>query len=185
MNNIKKLTLYCLDCIKSTGKNTAFNNLKKNKDDKIIITNETIFNADNVEINEIMTKYALNKTTMSLLSGYLMTESNNIYTPLLYAHIELIRQGDKIEIVQTNDYELNYGLISSLLENNEEIIENVINELMQIDEPEKIDIISVLKGLIPSIDDLTIKDEKAIILTKTPESIAGVVDELKQIAELY
>ena len=184
MNNIKKLCLYSLDCIKST-KNNAFCNLKSSKDNKIYITNDLEFNADNKEIVEIMTKYALNKSTMSVLYGRYIVESNKYYCPLLFTDAELVRNGDKIELIYNDDFEINYSLISSLLENDVEIVENVVNQIMTIENPEQIDIISVLNGLIPDFKKLDIKNEKSIILTKTPESIAGVINELRLISELY
>lgn len=190
-NNIKKLTLYCLDCVKATGKNAAFNNLRGNKENKVIITNDFVFESDNKEIIDILTKYALNKSTMSLFYGSLFIEGeknkNKYYSPLLFTECELIREGDKITLNYDKDsMSINISVISSLLDNNDsDIIENVINTLLNIDEPLNIDLKKVLSGLI-NLDGLTItENQNAIILTKTPESVAGLVNELKTIAELY
>lgn len=194
-NNVKKLALYCLDCVQATGRSSAFNNLRSSKENKIIFTNDTEFNADNKEIVEIMTLQALNNSTMSIILGSLFLEGSRgrekFFSPLLYTEAELIREGDKIKLVydEGSGMIVNYGLISSLLDNNDmDIIENTINQLMDIENPEKIDFITVLKGLI-NLDnmDITIKEDKqhAIILAKTPESVAGLVNELRQIAENY
>lgn len=203
MDNTKKLISYCLDCIKHTGRASGFNNLLSNKDNKIIILNDNAdnatdngggvyqFPADNKEIVQIMTKYALNKSTMSLLYGRLflcgqISANEKYYSPLLFADAELIRQGDNI-ILECNEDELNIntGLISSLLENDEDIIENVISQLIEIENPAHIDFEKVLCGLIDfQRYRLEIKKQDALILAKTPESIAGLVNELRQIYEL-
>lgn len=189
-SNIKKLTLYCIDCIKACGRSSAFNNLRSNKDNKILITSETSWASDCKEVIEIMTLAALNKSTMSIIKGALMAEGvikkEKFYSPLLYCEAELKRDGYKIRLEYDNDnIEINYSLLSSLLDNDSEIVENVVNQLMEIENPEQIDFISVLKGLMPNINGLTIKKENAVILAKSPESVAGLINELKQISEIY
>ena len=187
-NNVKKLTLYCLDCVKATGKASGFNNLKSNKENKIIITNATEFEADDKEIIEMMTLQALNKSTMSIIKGGLFLEGqrgkDKFYSPLLYSEAELIREGDKIKLVSDDEKSVNVGLISSLLENDSEKVENIISQLLEIEQPEKIDFKKVLSGLI-NLDGFEIKEENAVILAKMPENIAGLINELKTIAELY
>lgn len=188
-NNVKKLTLYCLDCAKATGRASGFNNLKSNKENKIIITDLTEFEADNKEIIEIMTLQALNKSTMSIIKGDLFLEGqrgkDKFYSPLLYCEAELIREGDKIRLVCDDEgMSVNVGLISSLLDNDSEKVENIISQLLEIESPEKIDFKKVLSGLI-NLEGLTIKEQNAVILAKMPENIAGLINELKTIAELY
>ena len=187
-NNVKKLTLYCLDCVKATGRASGFNNLKSNKENKIIITDSTEFEADNKEITEIMTLQALNKSTMSIIKGGLFLEGqrgkDKFYSPLLYSEAELKRNGDKIELLTDEEMSVNVGLISSLLENDSEKVENIISQLLEIESPEKIDFKKVLSGLI-NLDGFEIKEENAVILAKMPENIAGLINELKTIAELY
>lgn len=189
MNNTKKLLLYSLDCIKATAKNSVFNNIKGSKENKIIVTDSKEFESDNKEIIEIMTKYALNKTTMGIYAGAMILDGtkgkDNFYSPVLYTDAELVRDGDRIRLVYDEDgMSINVGLIASLLDNNEEKIENIINDLLNIENVEKIDFKKVLSGLI-NLDNLTIKDEKSVILAKIPESLAGLINELKLISELY
>ena len=187
-SNVKKLTLYCLDCVKATGRSSGFNNLKSNKENKIIITDSTEFEADNKEIIEIMTLQVLNKSTMSIINGGLFLEGargkDKFYSPLLYSEAELKRTGDKIELLADDEMSVNVGLISSLLENDSEKVENIISQLLEIENPEKIDFKKVLSGLI-NLDGLEIKEENAVILAKMPENVAGLINELKMIAELY
>lgn len=185
-SNVKKLCLYSIDCIKSCSKSSLFNNLKSSKENKILITDVEKWQADNKIIVELMTKQALNKSTMTIYKGQLMAEGKNIYSPLLYTEAKLIRNGDIIELIYDDDnYNINFGLISSLLENDEDAIENIITQLLEIEHPEKIDFVNVLKGLIDIDNKLTIKKENAIILAKNQESIAGLLSELKQIASEY
>lgn len=183
-NNVKKLTLYCLDCVRSCGKSSGFNNLKSNKENKIIVTESAEFGADNREIIEMMTLYALNKSTMGIYKGSLILEGSKgrdkFYSPLLFAPVELVRLGDKI-IVQAEEMSANVGLISSLLENDVDIIENTINQLLDV---EAVDFKKVISGLI-NLNDFNIKDEKILFLTKTPESVAGLINELKLISSEY
>ena len=199
MDNTKKLISYCLDCIKHTGRASGFNNLLSNKENKIVILNDNgtdnggcayQFPADNKEIVQIMTKYALNQSTISLLCGRLflcgqISANQKYYSPLLYADAELIRQGDNIILdCNEDEFNINAGLISSLLDNDEDVIENVINQLIEIENPAHIDFEKVLCGLIDfQRYGLEIKRQSALILAKTPESIAGLVNELKQIIE--
>ena len=185
--NVKKLCLYCADCVKSS--NRAFNNLKSNKDNKIIYTNDNEFAADDKKIIDMMTIAALNKSTMGIYRGSLFLEGekgrNNYYSPLLYTPVELIREGEKIILQYDNDNIcINIGLISSLLENDSDIVENVINQLMEIDEPASVDFESILRGLI-NLDGFEIKKENALFLAKTPENVAGLINELKKINEYY
>ena len=107
------------------------------------------------------------------------------YSPLLYCPAELVRNNDRIILkYDIDEISINVGLIASLLENNEDYIENIINQLIEIERPEQIDFKKVLLGLI-NLDEITIKDETAIILARTPESIAGLVAELRTIADSY
>ena len=188
-SNIKRLVLYCLDCVKATGRaNNSFNNLKSNKENKIIITDSTEFEADNKEIIEIMTLQKLNKTTMAIIKGGLFLEGSRgrdkFYSPLLYSEAELIREDDKIKLITDDGMSVNVGLISSLLENDSEKIENIISQLLEIDNPEKIDFKKVLSGLI-NLEGLAIKEQNAVILANIPNNTAGLIQELKQIADLY
>lgn len=185
--NVKKLCLYCANCVKSS--NRAFNNLKSNKDNKIIYTDSSEFKADDKAIIDMMTLAALNKSTMGIYKGFLFLEGekgrNKFYSPLLYAPVELIREGEKIILQYDNDNIcINISLISSLLENDSDIVENVINQLMEIEEPSSVDFESILRGLI-NLDGFEIKKENAIFLSKTAENVAGLINELKKISEIY
>ena len=122
-NNIKKLCLYCLDCIKSTAKGNM-------KAEKTIITIDGVFNADNKEINDLLIKSKLNQSTMSLIYGFKwFIKENN--TPLLYySDIEIIRESDKIKILFDDDnLTINFNFLASLFDNDIEIVENITEQL--------------------------------------------------------
>lgn len=189
-NNVKKLVGYSMDVLKTLGRKSAFNNLKGNKENKIIIMNAEEWQADYKEIVEMMTTQALNKTTMTIYKGFYTVEGEikkeKFYSPLLYCEAQIIREGDKLKLdYDKDDIEINYSLVSSLLDNDDEKIEAIVNQLMDISNPEEIDILSVLSGLIPSINQLNIKKENLVILAKNSEHIAGMLNELKQIYEMY
>ena len=66
---IKKLALYCYDCIREEFKSSSFRNLESDKKNIIYETLETTFKNDNENILEIMTKYQLNKSDRALIYG--------------------------------------------------------------------------------------------------------------------
>jgi len=177
---IKKLLNYQYDCIRQAIKSSSFNNLLSNKENKIVNIKGDIFKGDNKEIIDIMTRYALNKSTMNLLYADLFLKGEKVFTPLIYCEAELKRQGDKIELIK-GENTLNAGIIASLLENDEEKIENIIEQLLDV---QTCDFITILKGLI-NLSDYEIIKQEAIILAKMPESTAGLLNELKIISQNY
>lgn len=178
-NNIKKLLNYSYDCVRQSLKANSFNNIKEG----VYIIENNIFAADDKKINEIMSKHALNKSTINLLYSELFIKNDKLYTPLLYSECELIRDGGKIKIEKEENYTLNVGAIANLLADNEEEekIEYIINELLDV---AIIDIEKVMTGLL-NIDNLEFIKQNALILAKLPESTAGLLNELKKISELY
>ena len=183
---IKKLVNYQYDCIRQAIKSSSFNNLNGCKDNKIIVFNDDTFNGDDKDINEIMTKYALNKSTMQLLYSNLFIKGekgrDKFYTPLLYSDARLYRDGDKIHLDIDEDMTLNIGMISNLMDATEEDkIEAIIGQLLDI---ETCDLLTTMGGLL-DLTGMEIIKQKAIILTKMPESTAGLLNELKIISELY
>lgn len=186
-NNVKKLCNYMYSCVRESLKSASFRNLNSCKDNKVVVTDKTTFESDDKDILEVMTIHALNKSTMDLLQGELFIEGKHgkdlYFTPLLYSTASLSREGDKITLSIEDDKSLNIGAISGLLENNEEEIELIISQLNELENPE-INLKKVLEGLI-NMDGLKIVDKKAVILATLPNATAGLLSELKQIAEIY
>lgn len=193
-NNILKLSNYMLDCVKATQKASGFNNISK---DKKINYSANGWAVDNKEINEILTESALNKSTMSLIYGTCFIEAKKgrevFYSPLLYAECKLMRQDDKIMPVIDfeNDLTINYGVIATLFNNDLELIENKMEQLTEIINPMACDFKAILQGLFGEevmeenkINFLGNKEEK-LILSKIPENLAGLINELKIIIKNY
>ena len=183
-NNIKKLCLYCLDCVKSTAKGNM-------KAEKTIITIDGVFNADNKEINDLLIKSKLNQSTMQLIYGFkwfIKNKENN--TPLMYyTDVEIIRESDKIKILLNDDnLTINFNFLASLFDNDIEIVENITEQLTEFTtiDLKNIDFKAVLMGLIgDKLKDYTIINQNAIMLVKMPENTAGLCLELKEIAKIY
>lgn len=188
-NNVKKLCNYMYSCVRESLKAVHFRDLNSCKDNKIIITDKKEFSGDNKEIITIMTSYALNKQTMTLLygekfiKGQQTGKNNNFYTPLYYSDATLTRQDDKIILSVDNEKSLNVGAIASLLKGEDEKIELMLDDLLEVQE---CDIETVMRGLgMLDMSGLEIVEQKAIILTKLPDATANLLTELKEIAEIY
>lgn len=182
---IKKISNYMYDCVREAFKSSAFHNLKSNKANKIVVTNATEWAGDDKGIIEVMTKAALNKATMNLIYGEMFLAGERgkqkFYTPLIYSDCELKRAGGAIVAEVNEEKTLNIGAISCLLGDNAEEVENIIEQLMEV--PIN-DFETVLKGLV-NLDGLEIVKQKAVILAKLPDATSGLLNELKQISELY
>jgi len=180
---IKKLALYCYDCIREEFKSSSFRNLESDKKNIIYETLETTFKGDNENILEIMTKYQLNKSDRALIYGEMfLIGKNKYFTPLIYRNIDIIRENGALKIVfQDDEPILNVGAISSLLKCDDDNISIIIEQLMEtINES---DFKGVLRGLV-NLDGLNIlEDKKAVILAKLPEATAGLLNELQEICK--
>ena len=180
---IKKLALYCYDCIREEFKSSSFRNLESDKKNIIYETLETTFKNDNENILEIMTKYQLNKSDRALIYGEMfLIGKNKYFTPLIYRNIDIIRENGVLKIVfQDDEPILNVGAISSLLKCDDDNISIIIEQLMEtINES---DFKGILRGLL-NLEGLNIlEDKKAVILAKLPEATAGLLNELQQICK--
>ena len=135
MSIINKICLYSYDIIREEFKSNSFKNLKSNKDNKIIFVDGEKMPIDK-EIIDIMQSYELNKGGLNLLYGSYFLEGEKIFTPLIYQDLKLNVDGDAINLNISDEKNLNVGAISSLLENDEEKIELIIQQLIDnIDNP--------------------------------------------------
>jgi len=178
---IKKLLNYQYDCVRQAIKSASFNNLDSNKENKILLVDTDIFNGDNKEIIEIMTKQALNKSTINLLYSELFIKGNNLYTPLLYSEAQFLREGDKIRLETEEEKTLNIGAVANLMNGEEEKIEAIIEQLLDV---EACDLPMVMRGLL-NMGGVEIIQQRAVILAKLPDSTAGLLNELKVISNEY
>ena len=181
MTLINKICLYSYDIIREEFKSNSFKNLKSNKDNKIIFVDGEKMPI-NKEIIDIMQSYELNKGGLNLLYGSYFLEGEKIFTPLIYQDLKLNVDGDAINFNISDEKNLNVGAISSLLENDEEKIEIIIQQL--IDNLENPNIDKLLASLV-NMQDVEIQRKNAIILAKLPNATAGLLEELKEISKKY
>ena len=90
--------------------------------------------------------------------------------------------GDMINFNISDEKNLNVGAISSLLENDEEKIELIIQQL--IDNIENPNINKLLASIV-NMQGVEIQRKNAIILAKLPDATAGMLEELKEISKKY
>ena len=181
MSIINKICLYSYDIIREEFKSNSFKNLKSNKDNKIIFVDGEKMPI-NKEIIDIMQSYELNKGGLNLLYGSYFLEGEKIFTPLIYQDLKLNVDGDAINFNISDEKNLNVGAISSLLENDEEKIELIIQQLIDnIDNPN----IDKLLASLVNMQDVEIQRKNAIILAKLPNATAGLLEELKEISKKY
>jgi hypothetical protein len=190
MSLINNMCLYYKDCIREEVKSSSFRNLTGNKDNKLVeVSNNNLkFNLDNEKIIEIMTLSEINKLDRQLIYGEMFITGNinkNVYyTPLRYFDLKLYRQGHHIvgEYDKDNPI-LNIGAISTLLDNEPELIENSINTLLDYVTSNELE--TVLKSLVDLKGLRVESNKKAIILAKVPDASAGLIRELDEIAKVY
>ena len=91
-------------------------------------------------------------------------------------------EDDFIKLSISDEKNLNVGAISSLLENDEEKIELIIQQLIDnIDNPN----IDKLLASLVNMQGVEIQRKNAIILAKLPNATAGLLEELKEISKKY
>lgn len=181
MSLINKICLYSYDIIREEFKSNSFKNLKSNKENKIIFVDGDKMPIDK-EIMDVMQSYELNKGGLNLLYGSYFLEGEKIFTPLIYQDLILKIENDFIKLDISDEKNLNVGAISSLLENDEEKIELIIQQL--IDNLDNVNLDKLLEGLV-NMQDVEIQRKNAIILAKLPNATAGLLEELKEISKKY
>lgn len=175
MENLKKLISYNYDCIREILKSSSF--LKLKPENVYKLTESMHVPVNNREFNKILNEYKKNKSIYNLLMGkYFIKTENNIYTPLIYADIDILQSNDNYNINIIHDYELNINLLVNIIDDNE--ADYIINILLNVDNEKKPDILKSFIG-----DNIEILPESAVILAKLPESTAGILNELKTICK--
>ena len=186
-SNVKKLVNFMYGITKAETKASAFNNLESCKDNKILITDKTVFEGDDKEVIELQTLHALNQYSMNLIKGeYILIGSKGkqkFKTPLFYTDIKLQRNGDKIEVIEEGERTLNIGAVSCVVGENESLIETTIENLMQCEEIENFE--EIFRALIPLDENLRIEKQTALILAKLPDSTMTILNELKELSKIY
>lgn len=167
---IKKLCLYSYDCIKESLKSNQFLNLKND-----CLINPDSLKMNNQKLNKLLIDFKKNRLNKNIYYGKYFIKCDGIYSPLIYADIEIIQNNDNYEIQYNSDYELNINLLINLLNNND--YEFIINTLLNYsDDDKKPEVLKVLTEI------ETTKDEY-IIFSTVPDSTAGILNELKIICK--
>lgn len=168
---IKKLCCYSYDCIKESLKSNQFLNLKND-----CLINPDSLKMNNQKLNKLLIDYKKNRLNKNIYYGkYFIKQDNNIYSPLIYADIEINQNNNNYEINYKSDFELNINLLINLLNNND--YEFIINTLLScLDDDKKPDVLKALTGI------ETTKEEN-IIFSNVPDSTAGILNELKIICK--
>ena len=100
---------------------------------------------------------------------------------MTYSNAILYREDNKIKLEYDVESTLNIGLISNLMCCDEEQIQNIIEQLLDVEE---CNLEIIMRGLL-NMEGIEIKKQKTLVLAVLPNSTAGLLNELKQIAELY
>lgn len=172
------------------------------------------FDGADKNITELMVQAEASKKDRYLIYGYLFLTGKNsrrkrateFLTPLLYSPCKLERNGMTINCNITEEsLSLNTGALAELMKSDDEdetenLFEGLIDVVPELPlDPEKLSIfITTLRSLVPDlstdfifmqnpeteISETVITDQRALILTKRPNVTAGVLHELKEMAQM-
>lgn len=171
MNKIYK---YCYDVIRYELKLSSFLNL--NHKDNLVLKFSDKFALDNAEILKVIKKYERNKNKMQLLYAEEFIMGDELYSPLRYKILEFEITSSDIKTVVSDDYVLNVGAISLLL--NEDLTDISYNVELLNKHVNDDNFVKLLRGI--SERNFEVKNEKKIILATLPKATAGILSELSE-----
>lgn len=205
---IKRLSMYLHDCVSEEIRSCAFKNLNQDKTNKWYFLEEQDYlnvNPDkplkikgsDSRLTELMVQSEASRKDYQLIYGFLFLKGRSrkkeeFLTPLLYVPCRLERDGLDINCLLQDDYlSLNTSALVSLMEFDEEddtaehILDGIIDYIPELPlTKEKIEIfLNTIKVVIPEDESLVITDDSAVILTKRPAMLAGLLHELSEISE--
>jgi len=205
---IKRLALYLHDCVSEEIRSCAFKNLNQDKTNKwYFLENNDYLNiipdkpikikGSDSRLTELMVQSEASRKDYQLIYGFMFLKGRSrkkeeFLTPLLYVPCRLEREGLDINCKLQEDYlSLNTSALVSLMEFDEEdetaehILDGIIDYIPELPlTQEKMDIfLNTVRVIIPEDDNLTITEDSAVILTKRPAVMAGLLHELSEIAE--
>lgn len=205
---IKRLSMYLHDCVSEEIRSCAFKNLNQDKTNKWFFLEEQDFltinpdkplriNTNDSKLTELMVQSEASRKDYQLIYGFLFLKGRSrkkeeFLTPLLYVPCRLERDGFDIKCTLQDDYlSINTSALVSLMEFDEEddtaehLLDGIIDYIPDMPlSREKIDMfLNVLKVVISDDESLEITEESAVILTRRPAVLAGLLHELSEIAE--
>lgn len=177
---VRRLSQYLHDCVREEVKSSTFRNLKQDKENKWIFLEgaETLYTnfGSNLSLDgsdsfltELMIQAEMSQKDKYLIYGYLFLvgknsrskKNNEFLTPLLYMPCKLERKGVHIECsLQDEVLSLNTGAVASLMKKGDDE-----------DEMEH-----MLGGLLDTVPDLPLTDEKLQIFITTLKSLVPDID---------
>lgn len=205
---IKRLAMYLHDCVAEEIRSCAFKNLNQDKTNKwFFLENQDYLSinpdkplkitASGTKITELMVQSEASRKDYQLIYGFLFLKGRSrkkeeFLTPLLYVPCRLERDGLDIKCTLQDDYlSLNTSALVSLMEFDDEdetaehILDGIIDYIPEMPlTGEKIEVfLNTIKVIIPDDENLVITGDSAVILTKRPAVLAGLLHELSEISE--
>ncbi len=205
---IKRLALYLHDCVSEEIRSCAFKNLNQDKTNKwyfledydylsIIPDRPIKIKGSDSKLTELMVQSEASRKDYQLIYGFMFIKGRSrkkeeFLTPLLYVPCRLERDGLDINCNLQEDYlSLNTSALVSLMEFDEEdetaehILDGIIDYIPELPlTQEKMEIfLNTVKVVIPDDENLAITEDSAVILTRRPAVMAGLLHELSEISE--
>lgn len=189
---------YYIDCIREESKMSAFTNLEVDSKADIIpvMGKEKIFaNYPEIqplpEIQADLIKMMLKSqvdTDKCVIYGHMFLKGTinrkKLFTPLFFSTAKLDRTGSMVSVILDSEVHLNLGALMNLVEDVEavEVITNMLTESVSVTE----DTLTILENTFENLDvfgkkpnaPIKVDRDKAIILTKPPKDIVGLVRDL-------
>ena len=189
---------YYIDCIREESKMSAFTNLEVDSKADIIpvMGKEKIFaNYPEIqplpEIQADLIKMMLKSqvdTDKCVIYGHMFLKGTinrkKLFTPLFFSTAKLDRTGSMVSVILDSEVHLNLGALMNLVEDVEavEVITNMLTDSVSVTE----DTLTILENTFENLDvfgkkpnaPIKVDRDKAIILTKPPKDIVGLVRDL-------
>lgn len=194
---------YYIDCIREESKMSAFTNLEVDSKADIIkiMGKEKIFAnypevqplpENQADLIKMMLKSQVD-TDKCVIYGHMFLKGTvnkkKLFTPLFFSTAKLERVGAMVSVVLDSEVHLNLGALMNLVDDLEsvEVITKLLTENVKVTE----DTLTILENTFENLDvfdkkpnaPIKVDRDKAIILTKPPKDIVGLVRDLTYIQQ--
>jgi hypothetical protein len=194
---------YYIDCIREESKMSAFTNLEVDSKADIIkiMGKEKIFAnypeiqplpENQADLIKMMLKSQVD-TDKCVIYGHMFLKGTvnkkKLFTPLFFSTAKLERAGAMVSVVLDSEVHLNLGALMNLVDDLEsvEVITNLLTENVKVTE----DTLTILENTFENLDvfgkkpnaPIKVDRDKAVILTKPPKDIVGLVRDLTYIQQ--
>lgn len=194
---------YYIDCIREESKMSAFTNLEVDSKADIIkiMGKEKIFAnypevqplpENQADLIKMMLKSQVD-TDKCVIYGHMFLKGTvnrkKLFTPLFFSTAKLERVGSTVSVVLDSEVHLNLGALMNLVDDLEsvEVITKLLTENVKVTE----DTLTILENTFENLDvfgkkpnaPIKVDRDKAVILTKPPKDIVGLVRDLTYIQQ--